>query len=136
MDNKQLAEKKFLTNCGYTLDEVKQLMEGFGVTDPALPEGPAGPPNSIGTEDESLAPHNSKEVGDQIKAKIAAKFDRFQALVVQGMQGRVTPEMKELANSIKKYLVGELPIRPWTGVDAPTKPAAAPQPQGKGYSSF
>ena len=35
MENKQLlAEKKFLLNCGYTMDEVKALTEGFGVTDP------------------------------------------------------------------------------------------------------
>ena len=94
MENKQLlAEKKFLLNCGYTMDEVKALTEGFGVTD-ALPPGPETHPSVL----------NSNE-GSSIEAKAAAavKYNQLLSILTNIWRGKIPPQIKDLSSDIARY---------------------------------
>lgn len=94
MENKQLlAEKKFLLNCGYTMDEVKTLTEGFGVTDP-LPEGPEGYPSPLNPNEGS---------SPEAKARASAQFTQLLSILNNLWRGKIPPQIKEISTEVAKY---------------------------------
>lgn len=106
-ENKLLVEKKFLLNCGYTIDEVKQLTEGFGVTNP------------VSTQE--------GEASDPAKAKASAQYNQLLSLLTNLFKGKVPPEIATLTSEIKTYFSG--------GPINPSQIARTPD-QGDGYSEF
>jgi len=94
MENKQLlAEKKFLLNCGYSMDEVASLVEGFGVTD-ALPEGPEGHPSQL----------NPNEGATQAaKDRASAQFTQLLSILNNLWRGKIPPQIREISTEIARY---------------------------------
>lgn len=94
MDNKQLTEKRFLINCGYTIEEATKLIEGFGVTD-ALPEGPEGHPNVLSPGDGGASP--------DARALAANQFNQLLSILTNIWRGKVPPQIVTLSSEIKRY---------------------------------
>lgn len=86
MNNEKLVEKRFLNICGYTLEEAERIMEGFGVTDPVLPEG---------------------EPTDPAKAKASAQYNQLLSLLSTAFRGKIPPEIAKLTLELKRYFSGE-----------------------------
>lgn len=94
MDNKALlAEKKFLINCGYSLEEVKKLTEGFGVTDV-----PSNDTNSISTINNREITFNKDEFNN-----LKRRFNELSSVVNNVFKGSVPAEISQLVNDIKIY---------------------------------
>lgn len=88
-------EEKFLLTCGYTKDEVKLLIEGFGVTDPSLPEGPEAHPNVLSPGEGGASP--------DAKSRASAQYSRLLSILTNLFRGKVPPEIVTLTSEIQKY---------------------------------